>query len=166
MLCGPSWLYFLISFSPVDCIFLQTACWRRTVLGTAISSLVNLKKKVFAAWNHFSRWVEWLTYLPGLICIAANIFFFLNIFRCINSISPSRPILVNLLQDSADKAESPACKRTNKFQVICNLHVIVTPRWFFGNNALSERCDYYHGQCQAEEKLVFWPIALPTIPAY
>ena len=30
----------------------------------------------------FPRWVEWLTYLPGLICIAANIFFFLNIFRC------------------------------------------------------------------------------------
>ena len=59
-----------------------------------------------------------MTYLPGLICIAANIFFFLNIFRCINSISPSRPILVNLLQDSVDKAESPTCKRTNKFQVI------------------------------------------------
>jgi len=29
-----------------------------------------------AAW-----WVEWLTYLPGLLCIAGNIFFFLNIFR-------------------------------------------------------------------------------------
>ena len=25
-------------------------------------------------------WVEWITYLPGLLCIAGNIFFFLNIF--------------------------------------------------------------------------------------
>ena len=31
------------------------------------------------------RWVEWLTYLPGLLCIAGNIFFFLNIFRWIKS---------------------------------------------------------------------------------
>lgn len=25
-------------------------------------------------------WVEWITYLPGLLCIAGNVFFFLNIF--------------------------------------------------------------------------------------
>ena len=28
----------------------------------------------------FQGWVEWITYLPGLFCIAANLFFFLNIF--------------------------------------------------------------------------------------
>ena len=25
-------------------------------------------------------WLEWLTYLPGLLCIAGNVFFFVNIF--------------------------------------------------------------------------------------
>ena len=52
------------------------------VLPTLLYGAMRLHHEDGMCWAQPSHqvWVEWITYLPGLLCIAGNIFFFLNIF--------------------------------------------------------------------------------------
>ena len=136
MLCGPSLLYFLFSFFPVDCIFLQTACWGWTVLGTAISSLVNLEtsfcnlKPVFQV----GRVVD----LPART----------NLHCCQHLLFPQHIQVHKFyfsIQTNYCQCVTGFCwqswephMQTNQQISGHNLHV--TARWFIGNNALSETC--------------------------
>ena len=50
-------------------------CWAQP--SEEVRGVKGFSKKAIKS---FQGWVEWITYLPGLFCIAANLFFFLNIF--------------------------------------------------------------------------------------
>ena len=52
------------------------------MLPTFLYGVMRLYHEDAMCWAQPSHqvWVEWITYLPGLLCIAGNIFFFLNIF--------------------------------------------------------------------------------------
>jgi len=62
--------------------FLLCLGWGAPLLPTLLYSFIRFYYQDTMCWAQPSEqvWVEWITYLPGLLCIAGNIFFFLNIF--------------------------------------------------------------------------------------
>jgi len=62
--------------------FLLIFGWGLPLFPTMVYALLRSYYQDEMCWAQPSEegWVEWITYLPGLLCIAGNIFFFLNIF--------------------------------------------------------------------------------------